>query len=92
MTGQRQSPGGGEQSQFVVDGERFTVRRRPGLLAVYDIEWLSGPSPAYGFSVAAYEGGVAGTGSPELDDLDMEEAIREFLSDVGHRSAGQGDL
>ncbi|WP_028048385.1 hypothetical protein [Cellulomonas sp. URHD0024] len=56
--------------EIEVDGERFSVVERPP--NTYDVTWLSGPNPGYGFSVSG----------PPLDAEQIDDVIREFLADV----------
>ena len=58
-----------------VDGETFEVSPQPGSWNVYELKWVSGPNEGYGFACAAY-------GSEPMTDLDLEDAIRRFLSQV----------
>ncbi|WP_406458248.1 hypothetical protein OG782_35655 [Streptomyces sp. NBC_00876] len=60
---------------LIVEGERFTVTRRPGSPGVYDFEWDSGPNEGYGFTTAVH-------GALSLDRAALEEAARGFLSQV----------
>ncbi|MER6997701.1 hypothetical protein [Streptomyces sp. NPDC000410] len=59
----------------VVDGARFTVTERPGSPGVHDFVWQSGPNPGYGFTMAAH-------GAGPLGRADLEQAARDFLSQV----------
>jgi len=64
-----------EPTCLVVDGERFDVRKRPGVPGQYDCTWLSGPNDGYGFMSASSDGGAS---SP----AQLEAAIRGFLAQV----------
>jgi hypothetical protein len=48
---------------------------RAGEPGVYDFRWTSRPKPGYGFS-------SAGHGSGGMTDAELEDAIRNFLSQV----------
>lgn len=58
-----------------MDGETFSVRRRPGRLPTYDFDWLSGPSPGYGFSAGPH-------GATPLTEPQLRAEIRDFLAGV----------
>lgn len=60
---------------MVVDGEQFDVSERAREPGVYDIVWISGPNEGYGFASASY-------GNVKLTDTELEDAIRNFLSQV----------
>lgn len=60
---------------MVVDGEQFDVSTRAGEPGVYDFRWTSGPNEGYGF-------GSAGHGGGGMTDAELEDAIRNFLSQV----------
>ncbi|NUR14834.1 MAG: hypothetical protein HOQ13_00755 [Dermatophilaceae bacterium] len=59
-----------------VDGERFQVAERASDPGVYDIRWLSGPNEGYGFATSSYSG-------ERQSEAELEDAIRNFLSQVG---------
>lgn len=59
-----------------VDGERFEVAERASEPGLYDIRWLSGPHSGYGFATSSY-------GGEHQADAELEDAIRNFLSQVG---------
>lgn len=61
---------------MVVDGEHFDVRERASEPGVYDLRWVSGPNQDYGFASAKY-------GGDRQTDAELEDAIRNFLSQVG---------
>ena len=60
---------------MVVDGEDFDVTERVGEPGVYDLLWVSGPNQDYGFASANY-------GGDGQTDAELEDAIRNFLSQV----------
>ena len=60
---------------MVVDSEHFDVTERVGEPGVYDLRWVSGPNADYGFASAKY-------GGDGQTDAELEEAIRNFLSQV----------
>jgi len=67
-------PAGTDPQELVIDGEHFTVTRRAGSPGTYDFDWTSHPI-GYGFSV----GGVA---DGSLGRVELEELIRDFLSEI----------
>ena len=60
---------------MVVDGEQFNVSERAGEPGVYDFRWTSGPNKGYSFSSGGH-GGCA------MTDAGLEDAIRNFLSQL----------
>jgi hypothetical protein len=60
---------------MVVDGEQFDVSERDGEPGIFDFRWTSGPNERYGF-------GSAGHGGRGIPDGELEDAIRNFLSQV----------
>jgi hypothetical protein len=60
---------------MVVDGEHFDVMERAGEPGVYELRWISGPNEGYGFATSTYSG-------EEQTDAELEDAIRDFLSQV----------
>lgn len=60
---------------MVVGGHAFDVSERVGETGVYDCRWVSGPNEGYGFATAAYGGG-------RLTDAELEDSIRNFLSQI----------
>ena len=60
---------------MVVDGEQFNVSERAGEPGVCDFRWTSGPNEGYGFTSAGHKGGG-------MTDAELEDAIRNFLSQV----------
>jgi hypothetical protein len=61
--------------RITVDGEVFDVTAQPDHPGQYHYEWISGPNPGYGFSVASSDGRPSTM-------VDHERAIRNFLSHV----------
>jgi hypothetical protein len=59
----------------VMNLDRFDVVRRPDAPGQYDITWVSGPNPGYGFTTATSDGSAMQHGQ-------IEDAIRNF----SHRS------
>ncbi|MER7420346.1 hypothetical protein ABT346_26785 [Micromonospora peucetia] len=64
----------GDPIMVTVDGQDFRVRVRAGKPGTYDFNWLSGPHD-YGFGLSRSDGYAMSL--PE-----MEEAIRDFLSQI----------
>ncbi|MDF2146853.1 hypothetical protein P2F65_17880 [Knoellia sp. p5-6-4] len=60
---------------MVVDGERFDVNERVGDPGVYELRWATGPNADYGFATSTCSG-------EHQTELQLEEAIRQFLSRV----------
>ncbi len=60
---------------MVVDGQLFDVSERVAEPGVYDCQWVSGPNEGYGFATAAY-------GDGRLTDAELEDGIRNFLSQI----------
>ncbi|HEY7043914.1 MAG TPA: hypothetical protein VH419_09635 [Nocardioidaceae bacterium] len=73
------SPAPGDEERDVVrmdvDGEEFDVSERPDRTGEYHFDWVSGPNAGYGFTTATSD-------HSELDQAELEEAIREFLAMV----------
>lgn len=65
-----------------VDGERFVVSRSTTSDRGYDLEWVTGPNPGYGFSIAVLVAHPLGQGgSAEVaHEPDFAEQARIFLS------------
>jgi hypothetical protein len=55
-----------------VDGHLFDVAVRRGQ---YDVTWISGPNPGYGFSLRSSD-------DRPMTQTQLEEAIRSFLGQV----------
>ena len=70
-----------EPWRMSVDGEEFEVSQPDGKPGSYAFTWLTGPDPQYGFGISTYPPVQAGR-------ADLEESIRDFLSqvdpDTGH--------
>ncbi|MEH0419988.1 hypothetical protein [Streptomyces sp. B21-083] len=64
-----------ESWQMSVDGEEFEVSRRDDAPGSYDLAWLTGPDPRYGFGFSTHPPVAA-------DRAQLEESIRDFLSQV----------
>ncbi|KOG37289.1 hypothetical protein AQJ84_24300 [Streptomyces resistomycificus] len=64
-----------EPLRMSVDGEEFEVRQPDDSPGTYHFTWLTGPDPQYGFMSASHPPTQAGR-------ADLEEAIRDFLSQV----------
>ena len=60
---------------MVVDGEQFDVIERISEPGVYELRWVSGPNDGYGFASCSYA-------SQPMSDEELEDAIRDFLSQV----------
>jgi hypothetical protein len=60
---------------MVVDGEHFDVTERTSERGVYELRWVSGPNDGYGFAACSH-------GSEPLSDEELEDAVRNFLSQV----------
>lgn len=60
---------------MVVDGEQFSVSERAGEPGVYDFRGTSGRNSGYGFSSGGHGGGG-------ITDAALEDAIRNFLSQI----------
>jgi hypothetical protein len=65
----------GRPIRVEVDGQLFEILARPDRPGQYDVAWVSGPNPGYGFSSASSDGSAMSMG-------DFEEAIRGFLAQV----------
>jgi hypothetical protein len=61
--------------RVTVDGEVFDVTAQPDHPGHYHYEWISGPNPGYGFSMASSD-------ERPSTMVDHEEAIRNFLSQM----------
>ena len=61
--------------RIVVDGEHFEVNEQMSSPGVYECRWTSGRNEGYGFTTAAYGGG-------RMTEVELEEAIRDFLGSV----------
>jgi hypothetical protein len=64
-----------EPWRMSVDGEEFEVSPREGTPGSYDLTWLTGPDPQYGFGFSTHPPVAA-------DRAQLEEAVRDFLSQV----------
>ncbi|MFF3346449.1 hypothetical protein [Streptomyces sp. NPDC002779] len=65
----------GERTRITVDGEEFEVVQphdRPGS---YDLSWLTGPDPQYGFGFQTHP-------PAPVSRAELEEAARDFLAQV----------
>ncbi|MFS7875465.1 hypothetical protein ACEYXF_19355 [Streptomyces asiaticus] len=60
---------------LTVDGEGFDVAERPGEPGTYDVTWLTGPNPGYGFTTHVH-------GADSLSERELEESARDFLGQV----------
>jgi hypothetical protein len=60
---------------MTVDGQQFEVATRPDQPGRYDVTWISGPDPGYGFSSATSDGRA-------LSAVQLERGIRNFLAQV----------
>lgn len=58
-----------------VDGEEFEVSQPDGSPGTYDVTWLTGPDPQYGFGFRSHP-------PVQVARAELEEAIRDFLSQV----------
>ncbi len=65
----------GERSRITVDGEEFEVFQPYDSPGTYDLSWLTGPDPQYGFGIRTHP--PAPVGRTELED-----AVRDFLAQV----------
>ena len=72
-------------TQVTVDGEVFEVRKRSGRPGQYDLDWVSGPNPSYGFSTASSDG------SP-ISPAQLEEQIRDFLAEIDPETGYLADV
>lgn len=70
-----------EPRRMSVDGEEFIVSQPEGEPGTYHFTWLTGPDPGYGFGFGFSSHPPAPLGTDHL-----EEAIREFLSQVDPRT------
>ncbi|SHH41278.1 hypothetical protein [Streptomyces sp. 3214.6] len=70
-----------EPWRITVDGEAFEIRQPDGKPGSYDLTWLTGPDPQYGFGFSTHP-------PAQSSRTHLEDAIREFLSqvdpDTGH--------
>ncbi|WAZ26050.1 hypothetical protein STRCI_007592 [Streptomyces cinnabarinus] len=65
----------GERSRITVDGEEFEVEQPPDSPGTYQLTWVSGPDPQYGFGFRTHP--------PEpVGRAELEEAVRDFLSQI----------
>ncbi|MFJ1969330.1 hypothetical protein ACIO93_11740 [Streptomyces sp. NPDC087903] len=64
-----------EPLRMTVDGEVFEISRPDDSPDSYDFAWLTGPNPQYGFGLRSHP-------PVPLGPADLEEAIRDFLSQV----------
>lgn len=64
-----------EPLRMSVDGEEFEVSRSDDSPGTYDVAWLTGPDPQYGFGFRSHPPGRVGRAV-------LEEAIRDFLAQV----------
>jgi hypothetical protein len=58
-----------------VDGEEFEVSQSDDSPGTYDVTWLTGPDPHYGFGFRSHP-------PVQVARVELEEAIRDFLSQV----------
>ncbi|MGV9454501.1 hypothetical protein [Streptomyces sp. NPDC003635] len=65
----------GKRSRITVDGEEFEVVESYDGPGSYDLTWLSGPDPQYGFGFRTHPPAPVGR-------AELEEAVRDFLSQV----------
>ncbi|MBD3008329.1 MULTISPECIES: hypothetical protein [unclassified Streptomyces] len=66
---------GARRWELRVDGEGFEVGERAGEPGTYDLTWLTGPNPGYGFTIGVH-------GADSLSTRELEEAARDFLAQV----------
>ncbi|MET7680396.1 hypothetical protein [Streptomyces sp. NPDC005423] len=64
-----------EPFRISVDGEEFEVRQPQDSPGTYHFTWLTGPDPQYGFGFRSHP-------PVRVDRAELEEAVREFLSQV----------
>lgn len=68
---------------IVVDGETFDVRERADRPGQYDLDWVTGPNPGYGFSCAFARSVSVGSEPPPFDvRAELERAISGFLAEI----------
>ncbi|WP_406181403.1 hypothetical protein [Streptomyces canus] len=58
-----------------VDGEEFEVSQPDDSPGTYDVTWLTGPDPQYGFGFRSHP-------LVKVARAELEEAIRDFLAQV----------
>ncbi|WP_329252437.1 hypothetical protein [Streptomyces canus] len=58
-----------------VDGEEFEVSQPDDSPGTYDVTWLTGPDPQYGFGFRSHP-------PVQVARAELEEAIRDFLAQV----------
>ncbi|MFF0078825.1 hypothetical protein ACFYR1_03720 [Streptomyces canus] len=58
-----------------VNGEEFEVNQPDDSPGTYDVTWLTGPDPQYGFGFRSHP-------PVQVARAELEEAIRDFLSQV----------
>jgi hypothetical protein len=61
--------------QLEVDGQLFEVQARPDSPGHYDLTWLTGPNPGYGFTSKSSDATLL---PPDL----LKESIRSFLAQI----------
>ena len=61
--------------ETTVEGESWVVRGR-AKAGTYYFAWVSGPNKGYGFTSASSDGSA-------LSQAQMDEAIREFMDEIG---------
>ncbi|WP_415973072.1 hypothetical protein [Rhodococcus sp. 077-4] len=83
---------------LTVDGELFTVRRRPGEPNTIDYTWESGPNSGYGYSstlTAAFpsiqDRANCPSVFPPLSIDEHRESIRDFLGQINPDTGYMGD-
>ncbi|GAB3266159.1 hypothetical protein GCM10027586_20490 [Kineococcus gypseus] len=61
--------------QVQLGGHDWLVEERAGVPGCYDVTWLSGPNPGYGFSTQTFDG------TPVSKER-MERSIADFLEQI----------
>ncbi|WP_327700232.1 hypothetical protein [Streptomyces sp. NBC_00459] len=64
-----------EPWRMSVDGEEFEVSQPDNTPGSYNLTWLTGPNPGYGFGFSTHP-------PVQADTAQLEESIREFLAQV----------
>ena len=64
-----------EPWRMSVDGEEFEVSQPDNTPGSYNLTWLTGPDPGYGFGFSTHP-------PVQADTAQLEDSIREFLSQV----------
>ncbi|GLW47295.1 hypothetical protein Stsp02_29570 [Streptomyces sp. NBRC 14336] len=65
----------GTRSRITVDGEEFEVVQPPDSPGSYELTWVSGRDPRYGFAFRTHPPAPVGR-------AELEEAVRDFLAQV----------